>query len=111
MRRQVMLLVGASLASVLLAAGIPAQAADPSSLTGKVTSAEEGAMEGVLVTAQKDGSTIAYTVTTNDKGEDAFPAAKVDAGHYTLKIRATGYQGSGAANVTADKAATADLAL
>lgn len=109
--RHVMLLAGTSLASVLFAAAIPAHAADPASLTGKVTSAEEGAMEGVLVTAQKDGSTIAYTVTTNDKGEYAFPAAKVDAGHYTLKIRATGYQGSGAANVTAGNAATADLAL
>jgi virginiamycin B lyase len=109
--RQFMLLAGTGLASFLFAAGAPAGAAGPASLTGKVSSAEEGAMEGVLVTAQKDGSTIAYTVTTNDKGEYAFPAAKIDPGHYTLKIRAIGYQGSGTADVAAGTPASADLAL
>jgi streptogramin lyase len=109
--RQVLLLAGTSLVALLVAAGVPAQAAGPAALTGKVSSAEEGAMEGVLVTAQKDGSTVAYTVVTNDKGEYAFPADKVDPGHYTLKIRATGYSGAGSADVAAGKAATADLKL
>ena len=37
-------------------------------LAGKVTSAEEGAMEGVLVSAKKTGSTITITVVTDKDG-------------------------------------------
>src|SRR6266699_4014054 len=67
-----------------LAQGSPA-------LTGQVTSAEEGAMEGVLVSAKKDGSTITVTVVTNEKGEYSFPAGRLDPGHYAISIRAGGY--------------------
>ena len=42
-------------------------------LTGQVTSAEEGAMEGVLVSTKKSGSTITTTVFTDDKVVIAFP--------------------------------------
>src|SRR5215813_7756359 len=61
-------------------------------LTGQVTSAEEGAMEGVVVSAKKDGSTIAISVVSDDKGSFSFPAAKLEPGKYTLHIRATGYE-------------------
>ena len=37
-------------------------------ISGTVTSAQEGAMEGVLVSVKKEGSTITTTVVTNDKG-------------------------------------------
>ena len=37
-------------------------------LSGQVSSSEEGAMEGVLVSAKKEGSTITTTVVSNDKG-------------------------------------------
>ena len=104
-------LAGTSLVALLLAGGMPAEAAGSASLTGKVSSAEEGAMEGVLVTAQKNGSTIAYTVTTNDKGEYAFPADKVGPGHYALRIRATGYNGGGSVDVKSGAPAKADLKL
>ena len=40
-----------------------AQAA--ATLTGQVSSAEEGAMEGVVVSAKKDGSTISISVVTD----------------------------------------------
>src|SRR5260370_16205559 len=60
-------------------------------LTGTVTSAEEGAMEGVLVSARKTGSTITTTVFTDDKGVYRFPASRLEPGHYTVRIRATGY--------------------
>ena len=53
-------------ASVSVAALTSAQA---QILTGKVFSVEEPAMEGVLVSVKKEGSTIATTVVTNDKGE------------------------------------------
>ena len=84
-----------------------------SALTGVVTSAEEGAMEGVLVTARKDGSTIAITVVSDAQGRYSFPAAKLDPGHYALRIRAVGYDldGKPAADVAAGAAATADLKL
>ena len=99
----------ASVLAVLMSAGAPAQAA---SLGGQVSSAEEGVMEGVLVSAKKEGSTITTTVVSNDKGQFSFPAGKLEPGHYNLTIRAAGYILSGpkAVDVTAD-GATADLKL
>ena len=49
-------------------------------------------MEGVIVTAKKDGSNISISVITDDKGKYAFPASKVDTGKYTISIRAAGYE-------------------
>ena len=57
-------------------------------LSGQVTSAQEGAMEGVLVTAKKAGSTIAITVVTNKDGVYSFPASRLEPGQYDIKIRA-----------------------
>jgi streptogramin lyase len=93
-----------------------AAGADPShiaALTGKVTSAEEGAMEGVLVTAKKAGSTIAITVVTDKDGVYSFPASRLEPGQYAIKIRAVGYDldGKGATEVSADKATSLDLKL
>ena len=50
---------------------LPAQAQTAAALAGQVSSAEEGAMEGVLVSAKKDGGTITTTVVSNDKGASA----------------------------------------
>jgi len=69
-----------------------ARAASLTALTGQVTSAEEGPMEGVLVTAKKTNSTIAITVVSDAQGRYRFPAAKLDAGHYAISIRAVGYE-------------------
>src|SRR5258705_2621494 len=60
-------------------------------LTGKVSSAEEPTMEGVLVSVKKEGSTITTTVVTNDKGEYSFPNGRIDSGKYAVTIRAAGY--------------------
>jgi virginiamycin B lyase len=68
-----------------------AQAQGAAALTGQVTSAEEGAMEGVLVSARKDGGNISITVVSDQKGEYSFPAGRLDPGHYTIAIRAGGY--------------------
>ncbi len=95
------LLASASLLGMLVHAGLStnalAQAA--AALTGQVTSAEEGPMEGVIVTAKKAGSTITITVVTNAKGEYSFPADRLDAGHYAIATRAIGYDLSGPAAV------------
>ena len=80
-------------------------------LSGQVSSAEEGAMEGVVVSAKRDGSTITISVITDAKGRYAFPAARLEPGKYTLRIRAAGYQlaGTPAATVAAGQEAKADL--
>jgi virginiamycin B lyase len=67
-------------------------AAAQSPLSGNVSSAEEGAMEGVLVSAKKVGSTITLTVVSDEQGRYAFPAKRLAPGRYTLGIRAVGYE-------------------
>ena len=68
-------------------------------LAGRVSSAEDGAMEGVLVSAKKSGANITITVVSDHDGRFAFPAAKVGAGRYALAVRATGYALDGPATV------------
>ena len=70
---------------------LPAQAQTAVALSGQVSSAEEGSMEGVLVSARKEGSTITVTVVTDATGQYRFPADRLDAGHYAIAIRAAGY--------------------
>ena len=52
--------------------------AQSAALMGTVLSDREGRMEGVLVSAKKDGSTITVTVVTNSKGEYSFPASRLE---------------------------------
>src|SRR5205814_1161667 len=80
----------------------PAAAQASTALTGRVSSAEEGAMEGVVVSAKKAGSTVTVSVVSDDRGRFAFPSAKLGSGSYSLKVRATGYEldGPGSVEVT-----------
>ena len=101
-------------AVVVTGAGSAAQA---QTLGGQVVS-QEGPTEGVLVTAKKDGSTIAYTVVSDASGHYSFPAGKLDSGDYTLRIRAVGFDLDGASKdgaiktkVDTSKANTADIKL
>src|SRR6185436_5548798 len=68
-----------------------AQTSSSIALSGRVTSAEEGPMEGVLVSARKAGSTITVTVVSDGQGWYRFPSSKLPAGEYALRIRAVGY--------------------
>jgi streptogramin lyase len=90
-----------------------AQSSAAAALTGRVTSPEEGVMEGVVVSAKKNGSTITVSVVSDKQGVYSFPANRLEPGHYSLKIRAVGYDldGVGTADVLEHKAATADLKL
>ena len=83
----------AALAAVMVQAGpFAASAKDaPAALIGEVTSDAEGPMEGVVVTAHKDGSIVSVSVTTDAYGHYAFPENRLEPGHYTLAIRAAGY--------------------
>ena len=85
----------------------------PAALTGQVTSEAEGAMEGVVVTAHKDGSIVSVSVTTDARGRYAFPESKLVPGEYKITIRAVGYDISvpTTAEVVAEKTATADIKL
>jgi virginiamycin B lyase len=82
-------------------------------LTGRVTSSQEGAMEGVLVSAQRSGSPISVTVVTDQAGRYGFPSKRMPPGRYRLRIRAIGYElgAPASAEVTAKGAVTADLSL
>jgi streptogramin lyase len=92
----------------------PIQAApnDPA-LTGKVTSAAEGAMEGVIVSAQRQGSTVITSVVSDHDGHYNFPAARLSPGHYFITIRAEGYDldGAGVTDIAAGKTTSDDLNL
>ena len=106
-----LVIIGAAVAISAAALHSPhahAQAA----LAGRVTSAEEGAMEGVLVSAKRAGSTVTITVVSDAQGRYAFPAAKLAPGRYALRIRAAGYDldGPDSAEIGAQPAA-ADLRL
>jgi len=82
-------------------------------LSGKVTSAEGGAMEGVLVSAKKAGSTITVTVVTDERGRYSFPAAKLEPGKYSIRVRAVGYEleGTPSVSIVSQKTTSADLKL
>jgi streptogramin lyase len=84
------------LAALLAAAAVPcvspSRAQTPAALSGTVSSVEEGAMEGVLVSAKKAGSTITVTVVSDAQGNYSFPAARLAPGKYSLKVRAVGYE-------------------
>lgn len=83
------------------------------SLTGQVSSASEGLMEGVVVSARKPGATITVSVVTDAEGRYRFPADRLAEGSYQLAVRAAGYalEGTGQADVSRSGAATADLTL
>jgi streptogramin lyase len=85
----------------------------PSALTGIVSSADEPAMEGVLVTVRQMGAKRATTVVTGSDGRYQFPRARLEPGSYAVSIRAVGYDlaSEAAVTVAASGTTTADLTL
>src|SRR5215218_4610380 len=101
--RHLLLVTTAALAASFVqfdldASGALAQSA--ATLAGQVTSAEEGAMEGVMVTAKKAGSTIAISVASDAEGKFSFPSSKIEPGDYNIRIRAIGYELDGPKTVS-----------
>ena len=90
-----------------------AGAASAQGLSGSVASAAEPTMEGVLVSAKKEGSTIAVTVVTDAQGKYAFPADRLSPGKYNISIRAIGYvlEGAKTTEVPEGKAGAFDIKL
>ena len=102
--------------ALLFCAGLEiakAQNSSTSALGGRVTSQEEGPMEGVLVSAKKVGSTITLTVVSDAQGQYSFPRSRLEPGQYSVRIRAVGYEmdNPGPVEVTAQKATELDLKL
>ena len=67
-----------------------AETSPPVALSGVVSSAEEGPMEGVLVGAKKAGSTITTTVVSDDHGRYRFPSSKLTPGR--AAVSTNGYK-------------------
>src|SRR5262245_45813273 len=88
-----------------------AQAQNRDALTGQVTSPEEGAMEGVLVSAKKTGSTVTTTVVSDAQGRYRFPNARLEPGEYSLRIRAIGYDLDAPVSINVNGQAPAELNL
>ena len=82
-------------------------------LTGQVSSEKEGPMEGVVVGAKREGSTITINVFSDEQGRYNFPASKLGPGRYSLRIRAAGYDldGPKAVDVASGKVTTGDIKL
>ncbi len=60
-------------------------------LTGTVSSQDEGLMQGVLVTVRREEDSFAITVVSDDQGRYSFPIDRLQPGSYTVGIRAAGY--------------------
>jgi streptogramin lyase len=80
-------------------------------LTGTVSSAAEGVMEGVLVTLRGDGANHTVTVVSDAGGQYSFPRSHVEPGAYSVAIRATGYDLAGSDSVSVGSGSTASLDL
>jgi virginiamycin B lyase len=88
--------------------------AQPSAaLAGRVSSMQEGPMEGVLVSAKRADSTITVTVVSDAQGGYRFPVDRLQPGTYALRIRAVGYDLDAPRNVEVNGsgATTVDLQL
>jgi Carboxypeptidase regulatory-like domain len=85
-----------------------AQSEPSVALTGRVSSAAEGPMEGVLVSVRRAGSTVTTTVVTDREGLYRFPRTRLEPGDYSIRIRAVGYdlETSGKATVAAQRTTT-----
>jgi virginiamycin B lyase len=93
---------------------IPASSQSSISLTGIVSSAAEGPMEGVVVSAKRVGGRVTVSVVSDRKGRYAFPADRLAAGEYEIRIRAIEYDAANpnmTASVKKEKATRADIKL
>jgi virginiamycin B lyase len=114
MPRDSLCVAAAALLVMLMQVATPARAQSRATLSGHVSSTEEGAMEGVVVSAKAAGSPMTVSVTSDAQGQYSFPAGRLPAGQYDIKIRAVGYDlngGTATAQIDDQKTATVDLKL
>src|SRR5262245_63925862 len=86
-RISILVLVVVAVMAAYLGSDAPwAQSA--AALSGTVTSQAEGKMEGVVVTARRDGANFDVSVVSDAQGRYTFPRTHLAAGKYAIKIRA-----------------------
>jgi len=92
---------------------LKAQASDPVALSGVVSSQQEGLMEGVVVSARREGANFTVSVVSDAQGKYSFPRSHVESGRYALTIRAVGYDlnDPGTVTIAEGKPTNADLKL
>jgi virginiamycin B lyase len=92
---------------------VRAQSSDFAALSGVVSSQQEGLMEGVVVSARRDGANFTVSVVSDMKGKYSFPQTHLEPGKYALTIRAVGYDlnGPGSVTIAERKTSNADLKL
>ena len=107
-----MLRAGFLLVALFVCAPSQAQTPPPA-LAGIARSAQEGPMQGVLVSARRSGAKVTVTVATDARGAFSFPGPRLEPGHYNLEIRAVGYEleSPKSADVEPDTTTNADLKL
>ena len=115
MRMRGALTVGMAICALGLLGVVPRDitAQGATALSGVVSSHEEGKMEGVVVSARRDGANVTVSVVSDARGQFGFPRTHLEPGRYTLTIRAVGYDLTAPASVVlaAGKVARLDLAL
>ena len=107
-------IVASATAALVLAVIVPTAAQSPAAaLTGLVSSQDEGAMGGVLVSAKRAGSTMTVTIVSDADGRYSFPRSRLEPGAYSLRIRAIGYEleSTVTVDITSHKTAQLDLKL
>src|SRR5450631_2858039 len=77
----------------------PAHASSTDALQGVVSSQQEGHMEGVVVSARREGANFTVSVVSDAQGKYSFPRTHLEPGKYALTIRAVGYDLSGPGQV------------
>lgn len=92
-------------------AGVPVAAQGAAALSGSITSAEEPKMEGVVVSARREGANFTVSVTSDAKGTYSFPRTHLEAGTYAVTIRAVGYELAAQASAVVEAGATAKVDL
>jgi virginiamycin B lyase len=93
--RRLAVLSVAGLTALLLRAGdssLRAQSVAAVALTGQISSADEGPMEGVVVSAKRAGATVTISVVSDATGRYRFPRMRLEPGPYSISTRAVGYE-------------------
>src|SRR5262249_20932879 len=113
MCRGAIVLGTALVVSLVAARDIRVHAEGSAALAGTVRSQEEGAMEGVLVTARRDGANFTVSVMSDAQGRYRFARTHLEPGKYTVTTRAVGYDlaDPGPVEVSPKKGTMLDLRL
>jgi len=115
MRNNLLLAVVAGATALVICAASdsssPLRAQSGIALTGLVISEEEDRMQGVVVSARREGSPISISVVTDETGRYNFPESKLPDGDYLLKIRAIGYDLVGPGEIDVRSGVTANAII